>query len=294
MDAKKAAGYFTDGAVPAPTSSPSPRGAASSDGWRAAGPRRAGARRRVSAHAARPSASARGASARSRRSTAGSPTSPSTRRGSTRRRRSRGVGHARAIPRPRASRCTAAGATSAPAATIAAALLDAALAAAPAGERARSRIDLAVTSVLLDAGAGPRWQYARRTPAWRTAAPRASRWRASVSSPPARSRPIPRSRWRADAAGLEALGDDRLARALQVSRREPAARRRAGAPRFCAGSARRCASRPSSSATLPRPGGLLDALLAPGGTHARGAPRSSTRSCAGSGPSGRAGWPSAA
>lgn len=40
-----------------------------------------------------------------------------------------------------------------------AALLDAALGTASSAERARARIDLAVTSVLLDAGAGSRWRF---------------------------------------------------------------------------------------------------------------------------------------
>ena len=61
-----------------------------------------------------------------------------------------------------------------------------------AAERARAAFDLAIVSVLLDAGAGPHWAYrdaASGTPG--SAAPKAWRWRASPCSPPARSRRDP-------------------------------------------------------------------------------------------------------
>jgi hypothetical protein len=139
-------------------------------------------------------------------------------------------------------------------------LLDAALAGAPAGELARSRIDLAVTSVLLDAGAGAQWRYAeaetgeeyRRSEGLAVASFRlfAS---GALSSDPARP-------WRADAAGLEALGDDRLARALQVSDANPlpGVSGRAALLRRLGAALRHAPE--LFGATLPRPGGLLDAL----------------------------------
>jgi hypothetical protein len=146
-----------------------------------------------------------------------------------------------------------------------AALLDAALAAALAGELARSRIDLVVTSVLLDAGAGPRWQYAEAEtgePYHRSEGLAVASFRlfasGALSSDPARP-------WRADAAGLEALGNDRLARALQVSDANPlpGVSGRAALLRQLGQALRQ--SPELFGTTLPRPGGLLDALSPPVG-----------------------------
>lgn len=91
----------------------------------------------------------------------------------------------------------------------------------PAPERARIRFDLAVTSVLLDAGSGPDWRY-RHHPSGQTftrseglaiASFEAFR-RGLFSSDP--GRPL-----RADAAGLEAVTEEKLARAFQAGPGNP-------------------------------------------------------------------------
>jgi len=91
----------------------------------------------------------------------------------------------------------------------------------PADERARARIDLAVTSVLLDAGAGPQWRYLepgtgveyRRSEGLAVASFRLFAGGVFSAEP---ERP-----WRADAGALAAIDDDQLARGLQVSTRNP-------------------------------------------------------------------------
>jgi hypothetical protein len=88
-------------------------------------------------------------------------------------------------------------------------------------ERARIRFDLAVTSVLLDAGAGGRWRFREpesgrifaRSEGLAVASFRAFE-RGLFSADPAR-------RLRVDAAALKALSDDRLAAAFQVSDDNP-------------------------------------------------------------------------
>jgi hypothetical protein len=91
----------------------------------------------------------------------------------------------------------------------------------PSDERVRARIDLAVTSVLLDAGAGPQWRYVE--PGTR------AEYRRSEGLAVASFRLFaggffsadPGSPWRADAEALTALDDDRLAHGLQVSASNP-------------------------------------------------------------------------
>ena len=83
--------------------------------------------------------------------------------------------------------------------------------------RARARIDLVVTSVLLDAGAGPDWRYVdpatgatfRRSEGLAVASLRlfAAGFFSSERAMP----------WRADGPGLLAVSEDRLGAALQVS-----------------------------------------------------------------------------
>jgi hypothetical protein len=99
--------------------------------------------------------------------------------------------------------------------------LDRALARAPVDERARAKLDLAVTSVLLDAGAGPAWRYVEPD-AGATHARSEGLAVASFhlfaagffSADPA----VP---WRADAAALEAIDEERLGAALQVTGDNP-------------------------------------------------------------------------
>ena len=101
--------------------------------------------------------------------------------------------------------------------------LRAALRDAPADERARASIDLIVTSVLLDAGAGEAWRY-REPQTGRTFARSEGLAVASFrmfeaglfSNDP--SRP-----WRADARALLALDERRLARAFGASATNPLA-----------------------------------------------------------------------
>jgi hypothetical protein len=96
-----------------------------------------------------------------------------------------------------------------------------ALAGRDADERARVEIDLAVTSVLLDAGAGPAWRYVepgaggvhRRSEGLAVASFRlfaTGAFSSDAGGP-----------WRADAEGLARLDDERLARGLQVSADNP-------------------------------------------------------------------------
>jgi len=86
---------------------------------------------------------------------------------------------------------------------------------ADAAERARARLDLAIVSVLLDAGAGPGWHYREaatgrvlgRSEGLAVASLRAMQ-SGLFSADPA-------DPWRADAAALAALSTERLAEALQ-------------------------------------------------------------------------------
>jgi hypothetical protein len=86
---------------------------------------------------------------------------------------------------------------------------------ADAAEQSRARLDLAIVSVLLDAGAGPGWQYheaatgltAARSEGLAVASVRAMQ-RGLFSSDPTRP-------WRADAAALTTLSPERLGAAFQ-------------------------------------------------------------------------------
>jgi hypothetical protein len=99
--------------------------------------------------------------------------------------------------------------------------LERALARRPVDERVRAKLDLVVTSVLLDAGAGPAWRYHEvetgrdyaRSEGLAIAGFRLFA-RGFFSADPA-------APWRADAEALQAVTDDRLAEALQVSRDNP-------------------------------------------------------------------------
>lgn len=136
-----------------------------------------------------------------------------------------------------------------------------ALAGADADARARARIDLAVTSVLLDAGAGPAWRYVepgtggehRRSEGLAVASFRlfaAGCFSADAGAP-----------WRADAEALASLDDDRLARGLQVTATNPLPGL-TGRADLLRRLGRALAAAPGSFGTPPRPGHLLDALRA--------------------------------
>jgi Protein of unknown function (DUF1688) len=88
-------------------------------------------------------------------------------------------------------------------------------------ERARAKLDLAVTSVLLDAGAGPDWRYVEAetgVPFRRSEGLAVASVRLFAAGFFSADRAVP---CRADARALEAITDDRLAVALQVSRDNP-------------------------------------------------------------------------
>jgi hypothetical protein len=95
--------------------------------------------------------------------------------------------------------------------------------AADPAERARARLDLAVVSVLLDAGAGPRWQYREaetglllaRSEGLAVASVRAMQ--AGLFSAD------PTEPWRADAAALTILTAERLGEAFQHAPENPLA-----------------------------------------------------------------------
>ena len=102
-----------------------------------------------------------------------------------------------------------------------AALLARALARRSADEIARAKIDLAVVSVLLDAGAGQAWCYREaetKQEHGRSEGLAVASFRLFESGLFSADRGDP---WRADAAALAALSDESLAVGLQVSPRNP-------------------------------------------------------------------------
>lgn len=134
---------------------------------------------------------------------------------------------------------------------------------ADAHARARAEFDLAITSVLLDAGAGPGWRYAdsdsgmvtARSEGLALASLRLFEWGGFSADP---SNPL-----RADAEGLARLDSAQLADAFQASDRNPLA--------GLDGRARllnRLAAQVDAQSDLfaradrPRPGGLYDVLFA--------------------------------
>jgi hypothetical protein len=135
-------------------------------------------------------------------------------------------------------------------------------------ERARAAFDLAITSVLLDAGAGPGWSY--RDPETSAQVGRSEGLALASLDMFARGgfSADPRSPMRADAAALEALSGEALARAFQVSTTNPleGVDGRAELLRRLGTTA---AARPDifARADSPRPGGVFDhlAALAEGG-----------------------------
>ncbi|HUG38546.1 MAG TPA: DUF1688 family protein, partial [Candidatus Limnocylindrales bacterium] len=146
-----------------------------------------------------------------------------------------------------------------------AAELHAALAPVAPDERARAKIDLAVTSVLLDAGAGPDWRYVE--PGTSTAYTRSeglavASFRLFAAGLFAAD---PATPWRADAGALEQLADGRLAAGLQVSETNPLAGLggRAALLRRLGQAMREAPD--LFGARHPRPGHLLDHLRARAG-----------------------------
>ncbi len=128
--------------------------------------------------------------------------------------------------------------------------LDARLASLPRAERARAKLDLVVTSVLLDAGSGPTWKYVEpgggtyaRSEGLAVASFRMFLAGAFSSDP---GQPL-----RADAEGLQRLTLESLARGFQVTEANP-----------LAGLEGRLALLQGLGRALPRPGALYDMLAA--------------------------------
>lgn len=126
--------------------------------------------------------------------------------------------------------------------------LDARLASLPPAERARAKLDLVVTSVLLDAGSGPTWKYVEpgggtyaRSEGLAVASFRMFMAGAFSSDP---SQPL-----RADAEGLRRLSLEALARGFQVTEDNP-----------LAGLEGRLTLLHGLGHALPRPGALYDQL----------------------------------
>ncbi len=136
------------------------------------------------------------------------------------------------------------------------------------GAIARALIDLAVVSVLLDAGAGPDWRY--REPATGLVVGRSEglalasldAFAAGLFSSAPQADPL-----RVDAAALAAIDEASLGRALQVSPSNPLVGL-AGRVRLLNALGAALAARADLFGSLARPGGLHDHLLrhrAPGG-----------------------------
>ncbi|WP_375770026.1 URC4/urg3 family protein [Archangium gephyra] len=128
--------------------------------------------------------------------------------------------------------------------------LDARLASLPRAERARAKLDLVITSVLLDAGSGPTWKYVEagggtyaRSEGLAVASFRMFLAGAFSSDP---AQPL-----RADAEGLQRLTLESLARGFQVTEANP-----------LAGLEGRLALLQGLGRALPRPGALYDMLAA--------------------------------
>ena len=138
-----------------------------------------------------------------------------------------------------------------------------------AAERARAAFDLAISSVLLDAGAGPDWSYGDAATGARVGRSEGLALASLAMFADGALSAQPGSPLRADASALETLTSEALRRCFQVSDANPltglegraALLRRLGAA---------VAAKPEifARADAPRPGGLFDhlAALAEGGT----------------------------
>ena len=131
-------------------------------------------------------------------------------------------------------------------------------------ERARAQIDLALVSVLLDAGAGPDWHYVESASGQRFSRSEGlgvasfhAFTSGMFSSDP--DRPL-----QADAAGLRALIVDRLAEAFQVSDANPMVGL-PGRAMLLRRLGEALAEQPEVFGSPGRPGGLFDALIGPVG-----------------------------
>jgi hypothetical protein len=131
-------------------------------------------------------------------------------------------------------------------------------------ERARTHIDLALVSVLLDAGAGPDWRYTESASGQcltRSEGLGVASFHAFTSGLFSSDRNHP---LRADAAGLRALITDRLGDAFQVSPSNPMVGL-AGRAVLLRRLGEALADQPEVFGDAGRPGGLFDALVSPYG-----------------------------
>jgi len=139
--------------------------------------------------------------------------------------------------------------------------LDALLGKVAAAERARTQIDLALVSVLLDAGAGADWGYREADSQQRFSRSEGLGVASFHAFTAGLFSSDPAQPLRVDAEGLAALTDERLADAFQVSARNPLVGlqgRTAVLRRL--GSALR--EHPGTYGPVGRPGALFDALQA--------------------------------
>ncbi|MHC9296082.1 URC4/urg3 family protein [Mycobacterium sp. LTG2003] len=140
--------------------------------------------------------------------------------------------------------------------------LDRSLTGLGTASRARSMIDLTVVSVLLDAGAGPDWQYTEAETGLRFGRSEGlgvASWHAFrgglFSSDPAQPLQV-------DAAALDKLDAERLATAFQVGPDNPMVGLE-GRMRLLHRLAGALAAKPDVFGPYGRPGGLFDALTGP-------------------------------
>lgn len=139
--------------------------------------------------------------------------------------------------------------------------LDALLAGCDTAQRARARIDLTVVSVLLDAGAGPDWQYTEGAQRYtRSEGLAVASWHAFVDGLFSGDPAVP---LRVDAAGLRALTSARLAAAFQVGADNPLVGLD-GRVELLYRLGDTLAGQPEVFGPHGRPGGLFDTLAGPG------------------------------
>ncbi len=131
-------------------------------------------------------------------------------------------------------------------------------------ERARAHIDLAVVSVLLDAGAGSRWHYAEAVSGLRLARSEGLAVASFHAFTSGRFSSNPQRPLQADAAGLRGLVTDRLASAFQVSETNPLVGL-AGRATLLRRLGEALQEQPEIFGEDGRPGGLFDELVGPYG-----------------------------
>lgn len=134
-------------------------------------------------------------------------------------------------------------------------------------ERARAHIDLAVVSVLLDAGAGTDWHYVETATGQRLARSEGLAVASFHAFTSGRFSSNPRRPLQVDAAGLRGLVTDRLASALQVSESNPLVGL-TGRATLLRRLGEALHEQPETFGEEGRPGGLFDELVGPYGPEA--------------------------